>query len=616
MTDSSPVALGTVLEGRYRLKEVLESADPIRGTLWLAEDLANGQTPLLLRQLDADEAQHRLQRLWPVLQSLTHPQLPRCGDQLSLDGALWLVSAWPSGPRYQQLQADRLVRGGRFSAAEVLELLRQLLPVLTLLHGRGLVHGHLDLKSVIHRQDDGRPGLLELGCVQFRGEPALQGRDGFGVPAAQQRGDASEPWMDLHALGAMACLLVSGRTSDGLTSEDPASWTELQALPDEVRALLLRLVNSLPDQRFTSAEAVVQAIDALPQDRSAPVSVAVPPEPQRPAMTKDPAAGRRPTRAQLREKGAEGRVWPVVLVLALSAVIGSLIGWILFSREAARDIAPASDRDVTDFRRDATPSLQALDQRQQLFSRLRALQIDRSWFLELVDRSIVVRDQGTDRSSWSALGEEWVARLEQMPPDLRSRLGSLDDADWQPQQQALVDQGVSPRVVEQLVSAAARDLLPPDAAGQRPEEPYRQLWIAVAMSRLDDVTLAEVSAVPGVATNRSTRVMAGGARLITIRVPRDHRLVLGINGTPLMAMTVFDARGEILQARGPLRVLTLPAAAGSPVQVLITNAGMASALLTLSCRADPLQPAPVQPRLESLPDEDPDPIPDSATGAT
>ena len=122
--------------------------------------------------------------------------------------------------------------------------------------------------------------------------------------------------------------------------------------------------------------------------------------------------------------------------------------------------------------------------------------------------------------------------------------------------------------------------------------------------------------MPGAPTNRSTRVMAGGARLITIRVPRDHRLVLGINGTPLMAMTVFDASGEILQARGPLRVLTLPASAGSPVQVLITNAGMASALLTLSCRADPLQPAPVQPRLESLPDEDPDPIPDSATGAT
>ena len=83
-----------------------------------------------------------------------------------------------------------------------------------------------------------------------------------------------------------------------------------------------------------------QAIDALPQDTPAPVSVAVPPEPQLPAMAKDPAAGRRPTRAQLREKGAEGRVWPVVLVLALSAVIGSLIGWILFSREASRDRGP------------------------------------------------------------------------------------------------------------------------------------------------------------------------------------------------------------------------------------------------------------------------------------
>ena len=83
---------------------------------------------------------------------------------------------------------------------------------------------------------------------------------------------------------------------------------------------------------------------------------------------------------------------------------------------------------------------------------------------------------------------------------------------------------------------------------------------------------------------------------------------------PLMAMTVLSAEGEILQERGPLRVLTLPAMAGSPVQVLVTNAGMSSALLTLACRADPTE-VPQHPQLDALPDEDPDPIPDSATGA-
>ena len=106
----------------------------------------------------------------------------------------------------------------------------------------------------------------------------------------------------------------------------------------------------------------------------------------------------------------------------------------------------------------------------------------------------------------------------------------------------------------------------------------------------------------------SSRVRAGGARLISIRVPRGRRLVLGINGTPLMQMTVYGAQGNVVAERGPLRVVTLPDDAGTPVQVLVTNEGVSSGVLTLSCRAD--RPVP-----RSLPDVDVNPIPDSATGA-
>jgi serine/threonine-protein kinase len=83
--------------------------------------------------------------------------------------------------------------------------------------------------------------------------------------------------------------------------------------------------------------------------------------------------------------------------------------------------------------------------------------------------------------------------------------------------------------------------------------------------------------------------------------------VLGINGTPLMQMTVYGANGEVAADRGPLRVVTLPEEAGSPVQVLVTNDGVSSGLLTLSCRADAPAPKP-------LPEIDLNPIPDPATG--
>jgi serine/threonine-protein kinase len=177
---------------------------------------------------------------------------------------------------------------------------------------------------------------------------------------------------------------------------------------------------------------------------------------------------------------------------------------------------------------------------------------------------------------------------------------------------------VHPRVVEQLVSAGARDLLPGDAKGRQPAEPHRQLWYAAAMQSLRGVSIETINARPRAATTRSFRIPPGGARLISVTVPSGYGLVLGINGTPLMQMTVFGADGQVEAERGPLRVARLSAAAGSPLQVLVTNEGVASGAITLSCRADRPQvqrPRPqAVPRRRPLPAVDPDPIPDSATG--
>jgi serine/threonine-protein kinase len=98
-------------------------------------------------------------------------------------------------------------------------------------------------------------------------------------------------------------------------------------------------------------------------------------------------------------------------------------------------------------------------------------------------------------------------------------------------------------------------------------------------------------------------VEAGGARLFPIRLPAGFRLVLGVNGSPLMQMSVFAANGELLEARGPLRVVSLPAQAKSPLQLLVTNDGVAAGLITLSLRADPpVTPVAPAPEMPASPD--------------
>ena len=559
---------GTVLVERYRLDERLSGPDPVQGSLWRGVDVMAGDLPVAIRQLETTAAQEQLQEVWPQLQSLLHPQLPRCGELLELDGEFWCVRDWQDGVAYDVLLRLRAARQMPFAAGEVLLLLRQILPVLVVLHGCGLVHGDVNPRHLLRRSSDGLPVLLDGGRVRRKGATST-----------------NAPWRDLHGLGITALTVLSGKAGED------GGWPEDLALESGFRQVLERLLSEAPEQRFSEAAEVLKALE----------SVALP------ASELESTVVSRTSRAMARDKGAEGRLWPVVIALALSALVGSAIGWVLLPRSSTPDRAPRTNRDGAALAPDVSLPMAELDQRQQLFSRLRALQVDRSWFLNLVDASQLSSESLEEAPLGSVwLAEEWLSRIEQLPPAMRARLGRLRDGDWEQPRQALLKQGVHPQVVEHLVSAAAQDLLPGTMQGQKPAEPFLQLWIAAAMQSLDDVDIERLVARPLEPTNTSLRIPAGGARLVLVQVPAGNALALGINGTPLMQMMVFAANGQVVEERGPLRVARIAAEAGSPLQVLITNEGVSSSLLTLSCRADRPRPP--------LPDVDLDPLPDSATG--
>jgi serine/threonine-protein kinase len=559
---------GTVLVERYRLDERLSGPDPVQGSLWRGVDVMAGDLPVAIRQLETKAAQEQLQEVWPQLQSLLHPQLPRCGELLELDGEFCCVRDWQDGVAYDVLLRLRAARQMSFAAGEVLLLLRQILPVLVVLHGCGLVHGDVNPRHLLRRSSDGLPVLLDGGRVRRKGATST---------------DA--PRRDLHGLGITALTLLSGKAGED------GGWPEDLALESGFRQVLERLLSEAPEQRFSEAAEVLKALE----------SVALP------ASELESTVVSRTSRAMARDKGAEGRLWPVVIALALSALVGSAIGWVLLPRSSTPDRAARTNHDGAALAPDVSLPMAELDQRQQLFSRLRALQVDRGWFLQLVDASQLSSESLEEAPLGSVwLAEEWLSRIEQLPPAMRARLGHLRDGDWEQPRQALLKQDVHPQVVEHLVSAAAQDLLPGTMQGQKPAEPFRQLWIAAAMQSLDDVDIERLVARPLEPTNTSLRIPAGGARLVLVQVPAGNVLALGINGTPLMQMMVFAANGQVVEERGPLRVARIAAEAGSPLQVLITNEGVSSGLLTLSCRADRPRPP--------LPDVDLDPLPDSATG--
>jgi len=652
---SSSVDPGQLVGGRYRLQRRLAEGSADQGELWQASDTLAAEAPVALRRVGPQADQARVRDRWTRLQGLLHPQLPRFGGVLAEGPDLWLVREWQAGRPYAQLLQARAERQLVFGPGEVLLLLRQLLPALVALHSQDLLHGDISAANLLRRDSDGLPVLLDFGLVRGSagGGEAAEGTTPGYAPPELVRGEPAQPWMDLHSLGVLALVLLSGDAPATLLDPVTLEWRWPAALDGEpaLAAALRRMLSRDPSQRFASASQALAALQAVPMpDSTGPVpradrTVALAPRPEPPAESaaavaspseppaasaEPPAASAEPpapaepvgrpslrlvpppaptasqlrsarsrSREEEREAAAEGGLWPVLIALVLSAVAGTALGWWWLSRGSQPSPTAADGGELPS----SLPPAE-VDQRQQLLNRLRALQIDRGWFLRLVDAALLAQyperrgrplgdglEEAPLRRVWNGLAEEWLARVEQLPLALRQRLGSFSDSDWSGRQRELVAQGLSPSVLQQLVSGSARSLLPAHAGPGLPPEPFRQLWFAAAQQTLENLRIEPIEAPSQTTQVQTAEVPASGARLFAIRVPANHGLALGVSGTPLLQMSLFAADGSPLAPRGGLRVVTVGPQKSSPLQLLVTNDGVAPTRISLSLRADPPPPA-------------------------
>jgi serine/threonine-protein kinase len=688
MTTGEP---GSLIGGRYRLERLLSEAPGPQGSLWLGTDSLAAEAPVVLRRVGAERDQERVRQLWTRLQGVLHPQVPRFGAAIEVEGGLWLVREWQGGRTYGQLLAARRDRQLVFGAGEVLLLLRQLLPVLVVLHGQELIHGDLTPANLLRRDRDGQPVLLDFGLLRGLAEEADPGGATPGyAPPEQLAGGAPQPWMDLYSLGVVAMVLLSGDGPEALLDPVSLEWRWPAALETEpaLASQISRLVSLDPKRRYASSAQALAAFQALampdstgpvpradrtlvlvppPVDHSRPpvepaqplpwteaapaatldpaVALGSPPqqlplkEPLPPVVGAGPVAGpgasagpvasavestlddpwsepatlessprdqrqlRTRRRQEDRERAAEGGLWPVLIALVLSVLAGTALGWWWLGRGKPQAPAALAPTDEPSGGVSLPPA--EVDQRQQLLSRLRAMQVDRGWFLSLVDANLLAQyperrgrlptdslEDAPLRRVWNQLAEDWLARVEQLPMTLRRRLGSFSAGDWKRRQESFLAQGLSTEVLQQLVSGSTQSLLPGRNGQDMPAEPFRQLWYAAADQTLENVRIEPIEVPTQVTQLLSADVPASGARLFPIRLPTDHALVLGVNGSPLLQMSVYGADGTLLAPKGPLRVLSLGQQVRLPVQLLVTNEGVAPARISLSLRADPPVPTP------------------------
>ena len=182
----------------------------------------------------AGPALSTLQRRVDVLRELAHAtlELPlACGE---IDGCAWVADLAPTVPTL----SDRLV-AGPLPLNQAVSMIRDLARALAAMHRRDICHGAIDLDAIGTDGNGARLGGVALSLGGVRRE-------------------------DLDALGRVAWALLSGERRP--TAVRPLSMLRRGVAP-ELDALCASLVAEHPAERPQRAEAILDALDAIPTPR-------------------------------------------------------------------------------------------------------------------------------------------------------------------------------------------------------------------------------------------------------------------------------------------------------------------------------------------------------------
>ncbi|OMF95848.1 hypothetical protein BK144_04460 [Paenibacillus sp. FSL R7-0273] len=263
MIFESRLAAGTLLGGRYRIVRKLGSGG--MSHVFLAEDMRlQGQYWAVKESFGLQDSLSGIEAEAVLLISLSHRLLPRIADFFPPDeqGCCYLVMDYIEGMTLAEFMKDK---PGPLAAGLIVSYACQLLEVLQYLHSHRPPVIYRDLKpGNIMLTDNGELKLIDFGIARsFRsgaGEDTEKlGTAGFAAPE-QYGGGQSGPAADLYGLGALLLYMASG----GKYSRwEPGMEGSLPGLPDCLIPVIRRLLRYHPEERFQSAEAVLEALQPL-----------------------------------------------------------------------------------------------------------------------------------------------------------------------------------------------------------------------------------------------------------------------------------------------------------------------------------------------------------------
>ncbi len=591
---------GQTVNNRYHILRQLGQGH--LGRTYLAKNGKNSHKYYIIKEFAADltdpdalrNTEKLFQREAQVLYTLDRPQIAQFHElfileQESLMG-LFLVQDYVEGATYRELLNHRLSTGETFSEAEIIQLLRFLLPVLQYLHDQGIIHRDIRPDNIMQRHADKLPVLIDFGSIKqlsiiattFFTNPqqlALRveqiGKEGY-APSEQIQQGLVFPHSDLYGLAATAVVLLTGKEPPFLLNPhtSTASFLETIALNPSFKRILGKMLAQEAGDRYASALDVLACLpDATPQPQTPSATVAVNPDTLVPEMTSaaivapslsenEPTMALTTSPAKTSLLGCLGKLTVVLLLVVVSGTLGWIAGklWI----ERALNLSPSGDINPAT---DASPSVvpspsiseQEIQRKNELRSRRQNLGIDPQFFVALVDRTFgdkypaqqgkTLTEQPEDapwREKWDRLAAEWLDRLSLLSPQARQGLGTYNQAQRDSWKQQANNLHLSSRALFDLTDARFFAQFPEQEAQNFLDLPIGQVWSAMALDVLTALQAGEIYEEVALNNERSAVVLEG-----TLQPGGGKAYILPLAAAQQMAVVLESDRNTWLSIYSP-----------------------------------------------------------------
>ncbi|MEG4233946.1 serine/threonine-protein kinase [Microcoleus sp. Pol11C3] len=264
----SNLILGQTLRMRYKILERLPDGE--LSETYLAEDGDLGNSRCVVKKLMSRSKEDTRQLFQASLETLyqlsNHDQIPRLLAFFEEGEDFYLVKEYIAGHDLSQ----ELIEGEQWKESEVIELLQDILEVLSFVHQRQVIHRNIHPKNLIRRKSDRK--IVMIDFEEFKTIRAGHNTRTFSYPNAEgyvppeQAAGLPRLCSDIYTVGMIGIQALTGVHPGKLKIQADTGeiiWADLVKVNEKLTEVLNKMVCYDFRRRYQSAKEALQALKGL-----------------------------------------------------------------------------------------------------------------------------------------------------------------------------------------------------------------------------------------------------------------------------------------------------------------------------------------------------------------